>query len=189
MTARFEYRVFHQDLNVLKEYLLNHYESKGEKKSQEAYLLDKDVDGLNIKIRNHQLDVKRLKSLESGFEQWEPFYKKRFPIHAKHINGFFKKQLVQPDTSISEAALNNIIKTDAHMKYVHLYKKRFLFELEDVQAEFVKLQIANKTFHTVALESSNLQELQKAVHDIGIDTFLNTSYYSFLKSVCLPIKK
>lgn len=185
MAARFEYRVFHQNLNVAKAYLQNHYESKGEKKSQETYLLDKDIDELNIKIRQHQLDVKRLKGCENGFEQWELFYKKPFPIDAKHINNLFNKKLVQPDTLVSEATLKKSLKSHAHMKYIRLHKKRFFFQLAQIQAEFAKIQIANKTFHTVALESSNLKKLQKAVHDIKLNTFLNTNYYAFLKSVCL----
>ncbi|MGM0519995.1 MAG: hypothetical protein ACQERD_10170 [Campylobacterota bacterium] len=183
MSGRFEYRVFHENLSTKKEYLQKYFTSVGQKDTKEVYLLSKEITKYNIKIRDNKLDVKRFNCSIDGFEQWEPFFKMEFPIESRYINLVFKKEILDSGLYLTQKQLEDFINSKESIKLVSLTKKRLLFKKDEVLGEFANIDVDNKNFHTVALESDDLERLKKITKEFGFEKYENINYYKFLNKI------
>lgn len=181
MNGRFEYRVFDNNLIRKKEYLNRYYKYIEEKTTEEQYLLSQDIHNYNIKIRDNKLDVKVLHKTINEIEQWDVFYKEEFPIPVSIVNKLFSSELVKNIQYIDKSSLIHFIQNADKITVVPLSKKRWLFKYKDLSAEFAEVFVYNKKFHTVAVESDNMQALKNAIKDLQFNNYKNINYYKFLQ--------
>jgi DNA polymerase elongation subunit (family B) len=181
MSGRFEYRVFDKNLNHKKDFLKNSFKQIDQKHTNEEYILSKQIHEYNIKIRDNRLDIKKLHSVVDGFEQWDILFKKKFPIQVESLNTLLKKNIVSKKQFLDESELKVLITSQNNLKLIALSKERIQFEKNTLLAEFTLLEFENKIFHSIALESTNLEELKKYTQILGLEAFENINYYKFLQ--------
>lgn len=156
--------------------------------SDETYLVSRVTTHVNPKIRDDVLDVKVLRRVVDGFEQWEPQPKRPFPLTSRLVFaellmplGVAVPALGRPSYTFPQ--LIDEVGTDGTIVAVDVTKRRDMYSIGTTTAEVSSVDVAGQTLRTAAIESADLPALRLVRDDVGLGGSGNTSYPKALHHV------
>lgn len=175
-TDRYEVRCFAPD-DALAARVRERFEETGRDRSVDLYLLDPDRPGLNLKLRDGRLSVKRRVEGRDGLERWHPEAELALPLEPQErrrwLSGVAAAGVADPERLAREAAR-------AGYAAVEVRKRRRRFARGVVLAEITELRTARGRERTVALESTSAEALLAELSALGADPSDNESYVEWL---------
>lgn len=196
---RFEFRTFGRDFEE-SAYLLSRLSvpvpaKVWERSSTETYIVSKTNDVNNTKIRDGKMDIKTFVQEIDGLEQWNPLMKGEFPIKANVLQNdvfpAFKVEglpILEKDEYTLEEFLN-MIKNHPDLQAVTVEKERFGYMVNDTICEYANVWINGAMVVTVNSESTELEDIQKTVKDLGIEGAENINYLQAIKRIVGMVDK
>jgi hypothetical protein len=187
--ARFEFRVWADQLDELGDRLRSQAEPLEVRESTDTYFVSTSTVDANPKARADLLDIKVLVGVSEGFEQWGVRLKAGFPIDAALLRTelFPLLGLASADLEREEYSLSQLLAevVDAHpdLAAVEVTKRRQMYAVNDCIAEITDATIADREIQTVAVESTDLGALTDVRRALGLDGHDNVSYPRAIRGV------
>jgi hypothetical protein len=184
--ARFEFRVFGNDLARFRDAFAALGPGSEQPPSRETYIVTRLNVESNVKIRSHRLEVKGLQGRLQVLEQWQPVLKSEFPVSADEIENVVAPALgIDVDLGaappFSEEALVGLAAEQPALAVAVVDKNRTLFDLGACEAEFTELRIDADRLQTVAIEAPEARPAEALLRRTGLDAARNESYSLFLQ--------
>ena len=179
ITPRWEWRSFGRSFGVA-EARLAALTPEAVQESDEVYLLSGAGD--NVKVRADLMDIKVLREVNAdGLEQWTPVMKAGFPLPASEVTRVFESlKLPLPALSRANYTLDEFIEAFAQpggaIRRVNVHKRRVRYTVGGCTAEFSDVVANGKSTRTIAVESTDAQAVIRAVRELGLGGYTNTSY-------------
>jgi exopolyphosphatase/guanosine-5'-triphosphate,3'-diphosphate pyrophosphatase len=179
ITPRWEWRTFGQHFGGA-EARLAALTSEGVQESDEVYLLSGA--GGNVKVRADLMDIKLLQQVNAdGLEQWTPVMKAGFPLPASEVTRVFESfKLPLPALTRASYTLDEFIEAFAQpggaIRRVDVHKRRVRYTVGGCTAELSDVIANGKPARTLAVESVDAEAVIRAVRDLGLGGYTNTSY-------------
>jgi exopolyphosphatase/guanosine-5'-triphosphate,3'-diphosphate pyrophosphatase len=179
ITPRWEWRSFGQRFGEA-EGQLAQLAPGGVQESDEIYLLSGAGD--NVKVRDALMDIKVLREVNAdGLEQWTPVMKAGFPLHAAEAASVFESlRLPAPSMSRASYTLDEFIeefaKPGSAIRMVKVHKRRTRYTVGGCTAELSEVVANGKPTRTIAVESTDAEGVIRAVRELGLGGYTNTSY-------------
>jgi exopolyphosphatase/guanosine-5'-triphosphate,3'-diphosphate pyrophosphatase len=179
ITPRWEWRSFGQRFGEA-EARLAALTPSGVQESDEVYLLSGAGD--NVKVRDALMDIKVLREVNAdGLEQWTPVMKAGFPLQAAAVASVFESlRLPAPSMFRTSYTLDEFIEAFAKpggaIRVVNVHKRRVRYMVGGCTAEFSEVVANGKPTRTIAVESSDAEGVIRAVRELGLSGYANTSY-------------
>ena len=176
---RWEWRSFGRSFGVA-EARLAALTPEAVQESDEVYLLSGAGD--NVKVRADLMDIKVLREVNAdGLEQWTPVMKAGFPLPSAEVAKVFESlQLPVPALSRASYTLGEFIEAFARpggvIRRVVVHKRRVRYTVGGCTAEFSDVVANGKPTRTIAVESTDAQAVIRAVRELGLGGYTNTSY-------------
>jgi exopolyphosphatase / guanosine-5'-triphosphate,3'-diphosphate pyrophosphatase len=152
----------------------------GVQESDEIYLLAPA--GGNVKIRDALMDIKVLREVNAdGLEQWTPVMKAGFPLPtaeaAKVLEalGLPVPTALRPSYSLDEF-LAQFAAAGSAVRTVQVHKRRTRYTVGGCMAELSEVVANGKRTRTIAVESEDATAVLRAVQQLGLGGYTNTSY-------------
>jgi exopolyphosphatase/guanosine-5'-triphosphate,3'-diphosphate pyrophosphatase len=152
----------------------------GVQESDEIYLLSGA--GENVKVRDALMDIKVLREVNAdGFEQWTPVMKASFPLAAAEAGKVFEAlRLPIPAALRASYTLDAFIEQFAApggaIRAVKVHKRRTRYTVGGCMAELSEVVANGKPTRTLAVESEDAAGVMRAVRELGLGGYTNTSY-------------
>jgi len=152
----------------------------GIQESDEIYLLS-GVDD-NVKIRDALMDIKMLREINAdGLEQWMPVMKAGFPLSAVETAKTLEfLHLPVPPLSWTHLRLDEFLVQFAApggaIRSVKVHKRRARYTVGGCMAELADVVANGKPTRTIAIESEDAAGVIRAVRELGLGGYTNTSY-------------
>jgi len=185
--ARFEFRSFGEHaIDAFQRLERNDHEDR-RAYSADTYCLSKVTDSSNVKIRNGQLDVKRLVEVDSGLERWKPIFKASLPVADVLLRSIVLPSLRAGTCTLNhskydqEAIRREVVEPHARLMWLPVRKRRWLFTLARCRAEFVELEAGGALLRSIAIEGPQSDEILDLRMRLGLSHFENVSYPRALK--------
>ena len=150
------------------------------KESDELYFLAPGR--ANVKVRDDLLDIKVLEEVDSnGLERWMPVMKQAFPMSRDDVESVFEVWTVTPppldrDVYTLDEFLDELVEPNRAVQAVNVHKHRVRYMVGGCMAELTDVLADGKGTRTIAVESEVPADVVVAVHDLGLDGYLNTNY-------------
>jgi len=179
ITPRWEWRSFGRRFGEA-ESRLAALTPTGVQESDEVYLLSDAGD--NVKVRDGLMDIKVLREVSAdGLEQWTPVMKAGFPLTAAEATRVFESlRLPVPALSRASYTLDEFIEAFAQpggaIRRVEVHKRRARYTVGGCTAEFSDVTANGKPTRTIAVESADAAGVIRAVRELGLGGYTNTSY-------------
>ena len=179
ITPRWEWRSFGRRFGGA-EALLARLTPSGVQESDEIYLLSGA--GENVKVRDALMDIKVLREVNAdGLEQWTPIMKAGFPLQAADAARVFEAlRLPLPTPARASYTLDQFIERFAApggpIRAVKVHKRRTRYTVGGCMAELSEVVADGKPTHTIAVESEDAAGVMRAVRELGLGGYTNTSY-------------
>ena len=152
----------------------------GVQESDEIYLLHGTGD--NVKVRDRLMDIKVLQQVdEDGLEQWTPVMKQSFPLPAEVVAKVHEAlrlpvpPLPRPGYSLDEF-IADFAAPGCAIRAVKVHKLRTRFTVGGCMAELSEVTADGKATRTIAVESPDAAAVIRAVRELGLGGYRNTSY-------------
>ncbi len=184
---RWEWRTFTDDLMHAEVNIRAHEEGKT-RESAEVYILS-EVSMDNTKIRDGLMDIKTLQMVnEDRLELWMPIMKGAFPLPAEEIRKVFGCFRVAPPAFARteydyEQYLDELIRPQALLKAVDVFKKRTGFTINGCTVEIAQVKVNDRWITTAAVEQEDPTRVIGTVRELGLDQFPNINYLRGLKNL------
>ncbi len=152
----------------------------GIQESDEVYLLTGS--GGNVKFRAALMDIKELRQVNAdGLEQWTPVMKAGFPISAADATRVFEAlRLPAPSRTPKGYTLDEFIAEVAApggaIRAVKVHKRRTRYTVGGCMSELSDVVANGKPTRTIAVESEDAAGVIRAVRELGLGGYRNTSY-------------
>ena len=152
----------------------------GIQESDEIYLLS-GVDD-NVKIRDALMDIKVLREVNAdGLEQWMPVMKAGFPLSAVETAKTLEfLHLPVPPLSWTHLRLDEFLVQFAApggaIRSVKVHKRRTRYTVGGCMAELADVVANGKPTRTIAVEAEDAAGVIRAVRELGLGGYTNTSY-------------
>ena len=196
---RFEYRsfgrCFETQANRMARLSIPVPEKVWERRSLETYIVSRTNDVNNTKIRDGKMDIKTYVQTVDGFEQWNPLMKGEFPISvevlSKEVFPAFKVNNL-PDLNKDVYTLDEfltMINNHPDLQAVTVEKVRYGYMVNDTICETGDVYINGAKVVTINSESTEVEDLQKTVKDLGLEGVENINYLQAIKRVIGMIDK
>lgn len=159
----------------------------GVQESDEIYLLSPA--GGNVKIRDALMDIKELREVNAdGLEQWTPVMKAGFPLPAADAEKVVAALgLPVPAQMPAGYTLDEFIGQFAApggaVRVVKVHKRRTRYTVGGCMAELSEVVANSKATRTIAVESEDAAGVLRAVRELGLGGYTNTSYPRALAAV------
>jgi exopolyphosphatase/guanosine-5'-triphosphate,3'-diphosphate pyrophosphatase len=179
ITPRWEWRSFGRRFGEA-EARLAALTPEGVQESDEVYLLSGAGD--NVKVRADLMDIKVLQEVNgNGLERWTPVMKAGFPLPAAEVAKVFESlQLPVPALSRASYTFDDFIeafaKPDGAIRRVNVHKRRTRYTIGGCTGEFSDVIANGKSTRTIAVESADADAVIRAVRELGLGGYTNTSY-------------
>jgi len=179
ITPRWEWRSFGQRFGEA-EGRLAQLAPGGVQESDEIYLLSPSHG--NVKIRDALMDIKVLREVNAdGLEQWIPVMKAGFPLPAAEAAKVLDAlQLPVPTPLRTNYTLDEFIGQFAApggaIRVVKVHKRRTRYTVGGCSAELFEVVANGKPPRTIAVESTDAEGVIRAVRELGLGGYTNTSY-------------
>jgi exopolyphosphatase/guanosine-5'-triphosphate,3'-diphosphate pyrophosphatase len=176
---RWEWRSFGRHFG-LAEGQLAKLQAKSTQDSDEIYLLAPT--GANVKIRDALMDIKLLREVNAdGLEQWTPVMKAGFPLPAAEATkvlealGLPVPSVLRPGYTLDEF-LAQFAAPGSAVRAVQVHKRRTRYTIGGCMAELSEVLADGKPTRTLAVESEDAAAVIRAVRELGLGGYTNTSY-------------
>jgi hypothetical protein len=192
---RFEFRVWAETLEHVRNKLQRLATAPRIETSEETYLISATTDKCNTKIRRGRLSIKALLATEQRLELWKPVLEAEFPLDRSLIaeRVFPGLEVEPPDLRRSrywlDEFVNEVIRAQSQIAMVTILKKRTRFRLDECLAESTLVTIGKVTSETVAVEAIEPNPVLRLIRQLGIASMPNTNYVRLLKQVIGDGKK
>ena len=140
------------------------------------------VRGENVKVRDALMDIKVLRELNAdGLEQWTPVMKAGFPLPAAEAAKVLEAlRLPVPTPVRASYTLDEFIGQFAApggaIRAVKVHKRRMRYTVGGCTAELSEVVADGKPTRTLAVESEDAAAVMRAVRELGLGGYANTSY-------------
>ncbi|MEJ5995924.1 hypothetical protein WG904_15955 [Pedobacter sp. Du54] len=189
---RFEFRAFGQDFDISAKRMARLSipvpESEWERKSEEVYILSRENDLCNVKIREGKIDIKSFVKSVDGLEQWCPVMKAQFPIaDLRLINDVFKAlsvktpELDQPIYSCDDFIA--LVSLHSSLQAVSVHKQRSSYNVNNTICEIATVFINGAKILTISSESTKIEDIKATIEDIGLGSVENVNYIKAIKRI------
>jgi hypothetical protein len=171
---RWEFRIFVPELGDEAARLASTLDENGKSRSRDVYLLNLLPAKCNTKIRDDELQVKRLIDTAEGFERWQPDPGLPFPLEPaafEGLTGEFTATTLDAGTFI-----DRIRRPAGPVAVVHVLKTRRHFRRDDILAETARLTVNGARLESLAIESTNLDALRELRRALELSAAENSSY-------------
>lgn len=148
--------------------------------SDELYLLADTGD--NVKVRDALMDIKLLREINADdLQQWTPVMKAGFPLSSADAKKILESlRLPVPPALRASYTLDEFLEQFAApggaVRPVRVHKRRTRYTVDGCMAEFSEVTADGKTTHTIAVESEDAAAVIGAVRNLGLGSYVNTSY-------------
>ena len=179
ITPRWEWRSFGRRFGAAEGHLAQLTPS-GVQESDEVYLLSRAGD--NVKVRDALMDIKVLREVNAdGLEQWTPVMKAGFPLPAAEATKVLEALgLPLPTPVRASYTLDDFIGQFAApggaIRAVKVHKRRTRYTVGGCTSEFSEVVANGKPTRTIAVESEDAAGVIRAVRELGLGGYANTSY-------------
>ncbi len=186
VNARWEWRSFGRRFGKADRRLAE-LPSDAVQEGDEIYLLS--AAGGNVKIRDGLMDIKVLRQVNAaGLEQWMPVMKAGFPLAPTDAAKVFEAfRLPVPSLSRASYTLDEFIKDfvapGSAIRAAKVHKRRTHYTVGGCMAEVAEVAVDGKSTRTVAVESEDAARVARAVEELGLGGYRNTSYPRGLKAL------
>jgi exopolyphosphatase / guanosine-5'-triphosphate,3'-diphosphate pyrophosphatase len=152
----------------------------GVQETDEVYLLSGA--GGNVKIRAALMDIKVLREVNSdGLEQWTPIMKAGFPLPAAEAAkvvaalGLPSPAAIRASYTLDEF-IGQFAAPGGPIREVKVHKRRTRYTVGGCMAELSDVVANGKPTRTIAVESEDAGAVIRAVRELGLGGYANTSY-------------
>ncbi|RLD45875.1 MAG: hypothetical protein DRI86_04735 [Bacteroidetes bacterium] len=186
---RYEFRIFGTDIQYIIENLKRVGKFQKERKISEIYLMTAGNTDNNIKIRNKNIDIKRLVENSENLEQWKPFNIGKFPLKTEIIkNDIFPSLGVEApafDKAMYtlEQFMKELIIDDPDIIVALTEKERFGYSFNNCICEYAKVKINGALIYSLSVESENYKDVEDSVGKLGMTNLDNINYPKQIKRV------
>ena len=190
LTPRAEFRVFGKDIiNDVQENMWNCKAVlyKARVMPEETYILSKNTNEANVKVRDNLLDIKtKTGETPEGYEIFQPRGKFTFPMKKEELATILSHLKVEISLDKDEYTFDEFCQM-AHnhnqLAIVKVEKKRYGFTVNDVICEYAYVWMNGALVETACCESEDYDKMKTAVEALGIDKMPNTNYLKAAKKV------
>ena len=186
---RYEFRAFAQNFGLAEEKLRKLSKLDKFRETSEIYILSKDNNENNLKIRYDKLDIKVLVKEEKGLQQWKPRMRAGFPIKMEVLRDdvFPALGAAVPEFNLSEYTLEQFLDdiTIPHpeLALARVFKRRFSYTINECTSEIAELLINGAAIKTMALESTGIEAVLKVKQMLGLHEYENVNYLLAIKRI------
>ena len=179
ITPRWEWRSFGQRFGEA-EGRLAQLDPNGVQESDEIYLLSGAGD--NVKVRDALMDIKVLREVNAdGLEQWTPVMKAGFPLPAAEAEKVLEALGLPIPTPLRASYTLDEFSEDfarpgGAIRMVKVHKRRTRYTVGGCTAELSEVVANGKPTRTIAVESTDAEGVIRAVRELGLGGYTNTSY-------------
>ena len=148
---RYEFRAFAQNFGLAEEKMRKLSELDKFRETSEIYILSKDNNENNVKVRYDTLDIKVFVKEEKGLQQWKPRMRAEFPMKIEVLRDDLFPAL---DTAVPkfnrskytlEQFLEDILIPHPELALARVFKRRFGYTINGCISEIAELLIAKGT--------------------------------------------
>jgi hypothetical protein len=159
-----------------------------EKESNEIYIMSRTNDINNIKLREKKMDIKTYVQTIDGLEQWDPLMKVEFPISKEvllqEIFPAFQVEIPEFDQdNFSIEEFLQIVNDHKDLQAVQVQKHRFGYMVNDTICEVANVLINGAWLVSIGSESTEVEDIQKTLKDLGLEGVENINYMQAIKRV------
>jgi len=189
---RFEFRTFGSDFRLEHKKLADLSEDVQEKvkerNSDEIYIIAKNNNRNNTKIRNGKMDIKILIHEKDGLEQWSPKLKTKFPLTFEFIKDDLFPAFKTTFPNVKQKQYNideflGMVKDQKDIQAVTVKKHRFGYFVNNTICEFAEVIINGTQIYTISSESTVISDIKKTLSDVGLTGRDNINYIKAIKRV------
>jgi hypothetical protein len=186
--ARYEFRVFGGDLELLRPQLEAASARSSTQSSAETYIVTRLNIEAGVKIRDNCLEMKLLRARDGILEQWAPALQLQLPIGGATFKDDVAPALgasvdLPDDAQLTESGLTDIAQSVPALAAIALSKTRTQFELPGCTAELTLVEFDGSSTQTVAFEGTDMVAVMQAVRQLGLEQRTNESYPCYLQRV------
>lgn len=186
---RYEYRIFGLDIMEQIEKLKQLGQPDQTRNISEIYLMTAGNTANNVKIRNRNIDIKKLVCEVEMLEQWKPFNIGLFPLDKNKIKhqvfpalGITPPALEQDEYSL-EDFMKELILDDPDILVALTEKTRYGYLLNECICEWAEVRINGAMILSLSVESVNESKVMETVKMLGAEGFENINYPKAIKRV------
>lgn len=189
---RFEFRAFGQDFDVaakrMARFSIPVPENEWERQSEEVYILSRENDLNNVKIRDGQIDIKSFVKLVDGLEQWCPVMKAQFPVTDFILmNEVFTALSIQPpelDQPIYSCdEFIALVNLHPSLQAVSVHKQRSSYNVNNTVCETATVLINGAKMLTISSESTQIEDVKTTIEELGLANAENVNYVKAIKRI------
>jgi exopolyphosphatase/guanosine-5'-triphosphate,3'-diphosphate pyrophosphatase len=152
----------------------------GVQESDEVYLLSGADD--NVKVRDALVDIKVLREVNAdGLEKWMPVMKAAFPLPAAEATKVLESlhlpvPPVSPMNVTLDALLDRFALPGSEVRVVKVHKRRTRYRIGGCMAELSEVVANGRRTRTIAVEAVDAAAVVRAVGELRLGGYTNTSY-------------
>jgi len=186
---QWEYRIFADKFDEIEENIREHAELISTKQIMEVYFITNSNNDFDVKTSDNHLEINRVVTSDSGFEQWQPVHKKSFPLNADFIKSELFPVLnadappMQRDDYTFQQFLDELIIRHPALFIVQVSNVLYTFDVAGCAAEVADVVINNSKIRTVCIRSEDTQKLNQTSKYLGIGSYENVNYIKAIKKV------
>lgn len=187
IVPRFEFRSFGLCFALAVEAMRRLGPCERIRESSERYIVS--AGGNNTKIRDQKMDIKVLVAEEQGLEQWRPQLKAVFPMASETLRdevfpafGVTPPPLLRSEYTLAEF-IEDLVRPHPGLTAVHVFKRRFGFNVEGCIAEHAELLVNGAAIQTVAVESEDHAAVLRARRRLALDGHENVNYVLAIRRI------
>ncbi len=129
---------------------------------------------LNPKLRDGSLDIKRLIDTHDGFERWRPEAEMRFPLTPAEYESLTQERSAAEIDA--ETLIDRSCRPAGPAAAIHVLKSRRHYRSDGIRAEIGHLTINGARMETLAIESTDIDALERLRQALGLADADNVSY-------------
>ncbi len=177
---RWEWRRFGEGFGPVAEAELPGPPPERVQESDEVYVLS-FAGGDTVKVRDELLDVKHLVAVnEDGLEQWNPVLKAPFPLGRDDLErvlaGLRVEAALERGEYTLDQLLGEVLATTPGVLSVEVHKTRRRYTIGGCTSELTDVRTEHGSTRTIAVESTDPEQVSAAVRALGLDTRPNEAY-------------
>jgi len=189
---RFEFRSFGQNFDAAWKRMARLSVPVPEKvwvrHSDEIYIVSRTNDVNNTKIRDGKMDIKTFVQQAQGLEQWNPLMKGEFPLSSQILRDevFTAFRVDVPSLakdSYTYAEFMTMVTGHDDLQAVRVHKERYGYMVNDTICEYAVVLINGARIVSISSESTEVEDILKTLHDIGLEGIENINYLQAIKRV------
>jgi hypothetical protein len=181
---RYEFRTFAQEFGLVTDKLRRRSSCTEITEGVEIYLVQRDSNSHNIKVRGDKLEIKQLLDRHGYLQQWKPVVSEPFPLTMEFILenlapllgtkqlGFQRNR----NEFLLPELLDELSRPPISVGIASVFKRRFRFEFMDCPAEIDEVLVNGAKILSVAIESEDDALATRAIHQLGLTQYENVQY-------------